>query len=900
MSALLIASVFTIYMVVLFGIAYWAERRARKGLSVIQSPLVYALSLAVYCTAWTFYGSVGRAANQGLGFLPIYLGPTLMAPLWMMVLKKMVHVSKAQRITSIADFISARYGKSTSLGLVATLVAVIGIIPYISIQLKAIVSSFAVLVGPAFRESPHIYQDAALYVAIALAAFSMLFGTRRLDPNEHHEGLIAAIALESVVKLIAFLAVGIFVTFFLYEGPGDLFAQGAAVPAIEQLYYFDSSQMDGTHWFFLTLISMSAILLLPRQFHVAVVENTHPTFIRKAAWLFPLYLLLINIFVLPVAIAGLLQFPDGSVNPDTFVLSLPLAHGHTILAIVVAVGGFSAATGMVIIAVLALSIMISNHLVLPVLLQPKLLQRNTAEDLRPRLLGIRRISIVIVLLLTFAYLKSLAANYALVSIGLISFTAVAQFAPAVIGGLYWKRATKSGALAGLLSGFFIWAYTLIVPTWVESGLLSEHLMSYGPAGLSWLKPQALFGLYYMDPISHAAFWSLLFNISLFGIISLRSTQDPLEVAQADIFVDVYKYELGTSNPEAVRRAARVKDLLMLLQRFLGQPRADVLKRRVSKELKPNSLAPPELLQFVEVQLSGALGAASAKLIIGSVTKDDPISLEEMFTALDHTREAVAYSKALEQKSSELEQLTGQLQEANRRLQELDRMKADFITTVTHELRTPITAIKAIAKILLDHPDLPGNKQEEFLNILISESERISRLINQVLDLEKLQASNHSGNTDILNFSAILAHACQGMQSLIDEKAIRFLLLIPEKPVFVKGHPDRLTQVIVNLLSNAIKFCDPKLGTIHVRLHSRKGNLLLDVADNGSGIPTAQQALIFERFTQLQGLQQNKPHGSGLGLYITLTIVEDHGGTVSVLSSELGGALFRVSLPLYLN
>ena len=898
MSAVLIILVFTAYMAALFGIAYWAEHRARIGRSVIQSPLVYALSLAVYCTAWTFYGSVGRAANQGVGFLPIYLGPTSMAPLWMMVLKKMVHVSKAQRITSVADFISARYGKSTSLGVVATLVAVIGIIPYISIQLKAIVSSFAVLMGPAFRQSPHIYLDAALYVAIALAVFAMLFGTRRLDPNEHHEGLIAAIAMESVVKLIAFLAVGIFVTFFLYQGVDDLFSQGALVPEIEKRFYFAGSDIDGTQWFFLTLISMTAILLLPRQFHVAVVENTHPSFIRKASWLFPLYLLLINIFVLPVAVAGLLQFPDGTVNPDTFVLSLPLAHGKSILAIIVAVGGFSAATGMVIIAVLALSIMISNNLVLPVLLQPRFLERNTAEDLSPRLLGIRRISIVIVLLLTFAYLKSLAANYTLVSIGLISFTAVAQFAPSVIGGLYWKGATKSGAMAGLLVGFLIWAYTLILPTWVDSGLLPAQLMAEGPAGISWLKPQALFGLHYLDPISHAAFWSLLFNLSLFGIVSLRTTQDPLEVAQADIFVEVYNYDAAAGNPEGLRRSARVSDLFMLLQRFLGQSRADMLKDRFSKDINPQSIAPAELLQFVEVQLSGAIGAASAKLIISSVTKDDPISLEEMFTALDHTREAVAYSKALEQKSSELEQLTQQLKQANLQLQELDRMKADFITTVTHELRTPITAIKAIAKILQDHPDLPTPKQQEFLNILISESERISRLINQVLDLEKLQASNAAGQTEILNFSEILIHAVHGLQPLMDEKAIQCHLFTPAMPLFVVGHNDRMTQVIVNLLSNAIKFCHPTGGIIHVRLHSRKGILMLDVADNGPGIPPDQHTIIFERFTQLQGPQHNKPQGSGLGLYITRTIVEDHGGSIDVLASKLGGALFRISLPLY--
>ncbi|HRJ16391.1 MAG TPA: sodium:solute symporter, partial [Saprospiraceae bacterium] len=544
MSAWLIVIVFICYMSLLFGVAFWAERRARQGRSVVSSPVVYSLSLAIYCTAWTYFGSVGRASVQGLGFLPIYLGPTLVAPLWIMVLKKMIHISKNQRITSVADFISARYGKSAGLGIAATIIAVVGIIPYISIQLKAIVSSVEVLMGPAFQRGGPIYLDVGLYVAIALAVFAILFGTRRLDPNEHHEGLIAAIAFESVVKLIAFLAVGVFVTFVLYDGFGDLFSKGATVPDIAKLFRFESSGIDGGQWFWLIVLSMSAILFLPRQFHVAVVENTDPGFVNKAAWLFPLYLLLINIFVLPIAVGGLLEFPTGTVDPDTFVLSLPLSAGHDTLALLAAVGGFSAATGMVIVSVLALSIMISNNLVLPLLLQPSILQRNDFTDLSPRLLGIRRVSIVIVLLMAYSYFKSVGAQYALVSIGLISFTAAAQFAPLIIGGIYWKRATRKGAMAGLLAGFVVWTYTLPLPTLVETGVLPESLMTEGLWGLNWLKPHNLFGLTGMDPISHGAFWSLLFNIALFSIVSVYTQQSALGISQADIFVNIYKYREG--------------------------------------------------------------------------------------------------------------------------------------------------------------------------------------------------------------------------------------------------------------------------------------------------------------------------------------------------------------------
>lgn len=901
MSAWLIVVVFICYMSLLFGVAFWAERRARQGRSVVSSPVVYSLSLAIYCTAWTYFGSVGRASVQGLGFLPIYLGPTLVAPIWIMVLKKMIHISKNQRITSVSDFISARYGKSAGLGIAATIIAVVGIIPYISIQLKAIVSSVEVLMGPAFQRGGPIYLDVGLYVAIALAVFAILFGTRRLDPNEHHEGLIAAIAFESVIKLIAFLAVGIFVTFVLYDGFSDLFSKGAAVPDIAKLFRFESSGIDGGQWFWLIVLSMSAILFLPRQFHVAVVENTDPGFVNKAAWLFPLYLLLINIFVLPIAVGGLLEFPTGTVDPDTFVLSLPLSAGHDTLALLAAVGGFSAATGMVIVSVLALSIMISNNLVLPLLLQPSILQRNDFTDLSPRLLGIRRVSIVIVLLMAYSYFKSVGAQYALVSIGLISFTAAAQFAPLIIGGMYWKRATRKGAMAGLLAGFAVWTYTLPLPTLVETGVLPESLMTEGLWGLNWLKPHNLFGLTGMDPISHGAFWSLLFNIALFTIVSVYTQQSALGISQADIFVNIYKYREGSSDYEMLRRQAKTRDLRLLLQRFLGQSKADALLAEYSEangvDLNKLREAPTDLVNYVEVQLSGAIGAASAQLIISSVSKEDPISLEEMFEALEQTREALAYSKALEEKSAELEQMTQQLQTANEQLQELDRLKADFITTVTHELRTPITAIKALAKILMDHPDLEAARQQEFLGILVSESERISRLINQVLDLEKLSSSASDRHREVIDFVEIVQKSYLGLSRLMEEKDISAKLQVPDHPVPVSGHRDRLTQVVVNLLSNAIKFCDAEAGSIKVTLTTESNRVRLSVSDNGPGIPAAQRAHIFERFTQLAGADGSKPQGSGLGLFISRTIVEDHGGQIGVEEGKDGGAVFWVELEM---
>ncbi|MEO1714657.1 MAG: hypothetical protein AAFU60_15100, partial [Bacteroidota bacterium] len=415
-------------------------------------------------------------------------------------------ISKAQRITSVADFISSRFGKSTWLGVMAAILAILAIIPYIAIQLKAISSSLGILtsagsaVGVSSTQVP-FYNDPALFIAIGLAAFTILFGTRNLDPNERHEGLIAAIAFESIFKLTAFLAVGIFITFFAFNGFGDLFEQAMANPQINGLFDYTQTGVEGWSWFWLTLISMSAIFLLPRQFHVAVVENTRSAHLSKAAWLFPLYLLLINIFVIPIAVGGLLKFPDGGVDPDTFVLNVPFLEGKKYLALFAALGGFSAATSMVIVAVIALSIMVTNNLILPILVRTENMKDQLIQDLSQRFLGLRRLSIIVVLILSYGYFRSISQSYTLVSIGLISFTGIAQFAPIVLGGIYWKRATKAGALAGLGIGFLIWAYTLPIPTLGEVGVISADFIEAGLFGVEWLKPYGLFGIDNWDHVS---------------------------------------------------------------------------------------------------------------------------------------------------------------------------------------------------------------------------------------------------------------------------------------------------------------------------------------------------------------------------------------------------------------
>lgn len=905
LTTIIIASL--AYILLLFLVAFWGARSAERGGRWVNNPYTYALSLAVYCTAWTFFGSVGRAAESGIAFLPIYLGPAILAPVWLIFLRKIIRISKAERITSIADFISARYGKSSFLGAWAAIIAVLGVIPYISIQLKAVTLSFDVLLGDlniaAFKmgAGQDFYLDAAFYVAILLAFFTFMFGARKLDPNERHEGLVAAIAFESLVKLGAFLAVGIFVVYGAFDGFGDLMTKAASSETVSRIFDFQQTGTDGTHWFWLITLSMFAMILLPRQFHIAIVENTDDRYVNKAAWLFPLYLLLINVFVLPIAIGGLLIFPDAGIDADTFILSLPLAFDQELLALLVFIGGLSAATGMVIVSVNALSIMISNHLVMPYLLRASLLNDQVPDDLPPRLLGIRRVIIVVVLILAYGYFRGFAMRYSIVSIGLVSFTAVAQFAPVVIGSLYWKRGTKIAAISALIVGFFMWFYTLIVPLMEEQLLISTAIANEGPFGLRFLRPHALFGLEGMDQISHAAFWSLLFNSLTFLLVSVNTKQSALEIAQADFFVNFHKYSKGAPEYEMLNRQANFTELKALLERFLGKKRAIALLYEYGQEHSLNiselRIADTALVNYTERHIAGALGAPSAKLIISSVCNEEPIALAEMLKVLDQTHEIIQYSKALEQKKIELEKTTQQLQASNEQLKELDELKAEFISTVTHELRTPITSIKAIGKILYDNPNLPEEQKEEFLSIIVKESERIARLVTEVLDLQKVQSQYEQWTFKKEDINQLAQDAFKATKQLMKEHNYEAQFTPYSEALYIQVEKDKVVQMIVNLLSNAIKFCDDEKGKVSLEVKKQKETVDIIVRDNGLGIAAENQQKIFEKFVQVKSEGHTKPRGTGLGLYISKQIAEKHKGDISVASALGEGTAFTISLPL---
>ncbi|MDJ0950667.1 MAG: sensor histidine kinase [Alphaproteobacteria bacterium] len=893
------------YLCLLFAIAYYGDKRADEGRSLINNPYVYALSIAVYCTSWTFYGSVGRAASSGIDFLAIYIGPTLTFILWWVLLAKIIRISKAHRITSIADFIASRYGKSTLMGGLVTVIAVVGIMPYISLQLKAVSTSFGLLLRYPEIVMPHAHEptsflgDTSLVLALGLAAFAILFGTRHIDASEHHEGLVAAVAFESIIKLVAFLAVGVFVTFALYDGFGDLFARAAQHPDITQLFTAGNMGSYG-QWVTLTILSMAAIVCLPRQFQVTVVENVNEGHLRKAVWLFPLYLLAINIFVLPIAFAGIMHFPSGEVHADTFVLTIPMAERQEALALLAYIGGLSAATAMVIFATIALSTMVCNDLVMPVLLRLTWLRLTERGDLTRLLLAIRRGSIVLVILLGYTYYSFIGESYALVTIGLVSFAAAAQFAPAIIGGIFWKGATHSGALTGLSLGFLLWAYTLLLPSFARSGWLPISFVEEGLFGLASLKPYALFGLEGLDHLSHSFFWSMLFNIGGLIGVSLLTGQSAIERVQASLFVDVFRHSSDQGGSRLWRGTATVADLRGLLVRFIGQGRTDRAFADYAHErgldLAQLKEADADLVSFAERLMAGTIGAASARVMVGSVVKGEVVGIDEVMKILDETSQVIEYSHQLEQKSRELERASAELRAANERLQELDRLKDDFLTIVSHELRTPLTSIRSFSEILQDNEDLGQAERRKFLDIIIKESERLTRLIGQILDLAKMEAGRMDWRMTDVDPKTVIDDALAATSGLMTERGIRLDVELPKHLPRIHADRDRLMQVIVNLISNAVHFCDDRAGRVQVAAAADHSELRIQVVDNGPGVPRSLRSTIFEKFRQGPDIAGAKPEGTGLGLSICRQIVEHFGGRIWVDDAPESGARFTFSLP----
>ncbi|MCM2356822.1 MAG: SpoIIE family protein phosphatase [Geobacteraceae bacterium] len=655
LSVQLVAACSLFYIALLFMVAYFADKKQEQGQSIISNPHIYSLSIAVYATAWTFYGSVGKAATTGFDFLLIYLGPSLTVFSWWFLLRKIVRISKENNITSIADFISSRYGKSQWLGAIITIIAILGIMPYIALQLKAVSTTFSIITGHpdihllfqggSFLPSP----QPGFLSALLLSIFGIVFGARHLVSSERHEGLVAAIAVESIVKLIAFMSVGVFVTYFVFDGFSDIFSRlQARDPALhDHLTTFgEAGEVSYSNWFTILYLSMGAIIMLPRQFHILVIENSSEAHIKDAMWRFPAYMFLINIFVVPIALGGILLTGSNS-GADYFVLTLPLSSGHPWLALLAFLGGFSAAAGMVMVESVAISTMFLNHLVMPIIV--KLKPRSWFSVL---LINLKRFGIFLVVFLGYLYYGIVGETYMLVNMGLISFAAAAQFGPALIGGLYWRRGNKAGAITGIVLGFVIWFYTLMVPSFVKSGWWQSDILEKGPLGLDLLRPTELFGLTGLDIWTNAMFWSMLFNIGSYLACSIILPQDDTEKEQVIKFVDVFK-EVQEEVPWETKRLTKpvtVMQFVNLMTKFIGESQshsaiAEYLgDGEIDEKGGVSEFELPRLKRFIEKTLAGSLGGAAAGAIVESYLSDIGSKMESVYDIFSTVRSELSESR----------------------------------------------------------------------------------------------------------------------------------------------------------------------------------------------------------------------------------------------------------------
>jgi len=883
-SVNLLVGVSLIYVTFLFAIAFFAERAAARGRGGwLRSPLVYTLSLSIYCTAWTFYGAVGYAARSGMEFVTIYLGPSLVMIGWWWALRKLVRVGRVQRATSVADLISARFGKSNLLAIVVTVMAVIGVTPYIALQLQSVTLSLSIFAAP--DAGGEVNQTiAAFWVAFGLAIFTVLFGTRNLNANERHDGVVIAIAVEAVVKLIALLAVGIFVVWGIAGGIGPMMERIDTSP-------IGTWDMDRSRWVALTALSAAAFLALPRMFQVMVVENEDERHLQIASWAFPLYLMLMSLFVVPIAVVGLDLMPAGA-NPDLFVLTVPLAEGRVGLATLSFLGGFSSATSMVIVATLALSTMVSNHVVMPVWLSARAEGAQVSGDVRNVVIVSRRVSILLIIGLGYLYYRFSGGGAALAAIGLISFVGVAQFLPAMFGGIFWRGATRWGALAGLVVGFAIWVFCSLLPSFGPGVVLSAGIFDNGLFGLGWLRPQALFGIEGIDPTVHAVAWSLTLNMTAFVAVSLVTFPGPLERLQGAQFVNVFDHSSQARGWDAAR--ATSEDLMVMTQRILGAEEAQTLFRAESaRQGLEGTLPEPTqgFLQTLEREMAASVGAATAHAMISQLVGGASVSVQDLMAVADESAQILEYSNQLEAKSRELTRTAGKLREANEKLTALSVQKDAFLSQISHELRTPMTSIRSFSEILRDTEGMVQVEKTRYASIIHGEAIRLTRLLDDLLDLSVLENGQVSlryeaGNlTDLLEKAILTAQA--GSTDKIEIRRRRV-----DEAVTLTSDLDRLGQVFINLITNAQKYCDADAPRLVISVQREGADLSVAFTDNGTPIPAHARSLIFEKFARI-GDQDGS--GAGLGLAICREIMTRLGGDITHVPAASGNT-FVVHLP----
>jgi len=807
-------------------------------------------------------------------------------------MRRVVTISKQYQVSSIADFISLRYGNDRSIGALVTVICVVAVVPYISLQLKAVSETFDIL--SASKESASIVTDSTFYIAVLLAVFAALFGTQTADASRRRSGLMFTVAVESLLKLVFFIIIGVYATFYLFDGTSDLYNQVSALEDFEQLTTFSNMEAS-INWYFMIALSFFAIFLLPRQFHASVVENTDVNHLKKASWVFPLYLLLFNVFVIFIAWAGKLVLSK-DLNPDYYTLYLPLEHGHKVLGLMVFLGGLSSVISMVVISALALSTMISNNLIIPYGFLKVLNKRNPVANVKS-IKKIRRVAIFILILGAYFFYINFNVQLSLFSIGLIAFVVIAQLAPAFFIGLFWNRGNAFAVKMGIFAGSIITFYTLALPFITDVFLQDSLFVEQGPAGITLLKPHMLFGLDFMPPVTHAFFWSMVFNLMFYLIFSVARKGNYRERNYAELVVNASSYGDMQENAFVWRGEAYVSEIRKALVKFLGDKRTtralDIFYRKYGLDPKEEK-ADARLVNFSEKLLTGSIGAASAKLVISSVVKEQPVTLPEVLKILEENKETISTNKQLQQQAYELQRLSNSLKIANQSLIEQDKQKDEFLDTVAHELKTPTASIRAASEILADNDDMPDALKQKFLNNIVADADRLGIIISNILDLEKLSSGREIMDKKPHQLNNTLTKAIDGTYQLALKKEIAITINCVENLVLYYDE-DRMLQVFTNLLSNSIKFVAAQGGSIVVNVIEQENDVLLSFSDNGKGVPQEDMKYIFDKFYQSNNQTIRKPLGSGMGLAISKHIVDGHNGHIAIDKQFKDGARFYVTL-----
>ncbi len=885
MSLEFIALICSFYSIVIFAIAFYFERRASKSrYSWSSSPFIYTLSLTVYCTAWTFYGAVGSAARNGLEFVAIYIGPTIALMSWWWLLKRLVDIKRTYNITSIADILSSRYGKSNSVAVIVTLICVVAIIPYVSLQLQSIAQSFTVFIPETITQARQ--SMIALTAAIGLGVFSVMFGTRSYRGSEKQEGLVMAIAFESLIKLLAISAVGIFVL-VSFSGPTEILNSPAAKELLERPVFTG-------RWFTLVSVSFMAIIVLPRMFHVMIVENQKDSQLSFASWAFPLYLLLLNIFVLPIALAGMELFGTAK-NPDNFLISIPLFLNAEWLALLAFIGGFSAATSMIIMSTISISVMVTNHIATPLWLDARG-NKKEGIDVKRGLLATRRFAIILVMLLGYLYFEIAGNSASLASIGLIAFVGVVQIFPSLFAALFWKAANRYGASSSMLAGTAVWLYCLYIPSVSQaSSEIGQAALISGLFGIEWLSPNALFGSQFSDPLTHAVFWSLFFNISTLIVVSLITPSRGLENLLANQFVNVNAS--GSFSPP-LRRSHNVSfdEFYFLTTRIFGKDETERLFKELALEQGVNTGVPiinDDFIEKVEKRYAGILGGASAHALIAQLTGKSEVPVEEIIKFADEAVHNVEYAKVLREQSRQIERTAKELQKANESLIALDSQKDVFLSQISHEVRTPLTSIKSLTEILRDDQKISEEERMRLLDIICSENDRLTSLLDEILDLSHLESGQTKLKFDDYEFQNIISHAIRVSEGIWLSGNLDIVTEMRMEPYLVHCDFDRISQVCINLITNAVKYAKVSRAKLTIRVYEEENWIKADFRDNGPGISKEMRDRIFEPFER--DTDRDIAGSAGLGLAISQEIARSHGGTLKLIDSK-NGALFCLSLP----